>query len=239
MSVAALTGIGSLLSDQSRSRLLMGLMDGRAWTLTELAAHVGIARSTASEHLSRLLDAGMVTVEAQGRHRYFRLAGAEVAELLETLGSFDPTAGSPHPRPPRAPSGLAQARSCYDHLAGRAGVQLYDGLLAGGVLACRSGVLTVTGPGRQVLGGLGVDLPAIERGDRQPVRTCLDWTERRHHLGGGVGAALFQALLDRGWLRRGRQPRSILFGEEAARVFADPAGAGGGETSEPAEMSPR
>lgn len=211
MSVAALTELGSVLGDTTRSTILVTLMDGRAWTVTELAHHSGVARSTASEHLSLLLDAGLAAAEARGRHRYFRLADQDVAKLLESLGSLRlPAAVGPRPDP-RAPAALRHARSCYDHLAGWVAVTIYDQLHADGhLVSADSGLAVVTSTGRELFASLGLDLRRYERSRRPLIRSCLDWTERRHHLAGTAGAALFSLMLDRCWIRRGPKPRSIM-----------------------------
>lgn len=204
-----LTQIGALLADRTRGQMLIVLMDGRARTGGELARFGGVVPSTASEHLARLIDAGLITVEAQGRHRYFRLADADVAHMLESLGAARlperETAGATA----NAPQELTYARSCYDHLAGRLAVEIYDRLLADGHLRLSDGHLTVTASGEALLAGLGVDVSRLDIARRPAARSCLDWTERRHHLAGAAGAALFGALLERGWLVRGQRPRSV------------------------------
>ena len=221
MAVSVLTHIGALLADQTRSSLLAVLMDGRARTGGELARQVGVAPSTASQHLSRLLDAGFVAVDAQGRHRYFRLAGPEIAELLESLGAVDLPSPPRDAGGPRAPSDLQYARSCYDHLAGQLGVRIYDHLLANGHLQRSDEHLTVTPSGRALLSELGVDFNAVRGASRPLARSCLDWTERRHHLAGAAGAALFQALLTRKWVVRGSRPRSVRITDAGQRGLDD------------------
>jgi DNA-binding transcriptional ArsR family regulator len=199
----ALAQLGALLADRSRAELLMALMDGRAHTGSELARHVGIAPSTASEHLSRLLDGGLVAVEAQGRHRYVRLAGPPVAAMLEALG----TAGAGSPPTPRPPAGLAYARTCYDHLAGELAVTIHDDMFERGLLAVDDGQVAVTGGGVAFLAGLGAD---VGPGPRPPrARQCLDWTERRHHLAGPAGRALLAAVVANGWVVPGARPRAM------------------------------
>jgi DNA-binding transcriptional ArsR family regulator len=209
MALGQLTRIGALLADQTRSQFLTVLMDGRARTGGELARQAAVAPSTASEHLSRLLDAGLITVEAQGRHRYFRLAGAEIAQMLESLGAVH----LPEPRTtgssPKAAPELTYARSCYDHLAGELAVHIYDQLLAHGHLHLADHRLTITPSGEALLASLGVDINSVRTAKRPAARGCLDWTERRHHLAGAAGAALFQALLTRRWIAHGSRPRSI------------------------------
>jgi DNA-binding transcriptional ArsR family regulator len=201
-----LAAIGGLLADRTRAELLSVLLDGRAWTGGELARAVGVAPSTASEHLSKLLDAGLVTVEPQGRHRYFRLAGGDVAELLERL---DASAIGPRcAGPVRVPPDLAFARSCYDHLAGALAVTLRDHLLRSGVVEVGDGAPVLTTGGRTVLARLGVDA-AAGNGRRPPLRDCLDWSERRHHIGGAVGADLLRAMTARSWLVRTGTPRAL------------------------------
>jgi DNA-binding transcriptional ArsR family regulator len=201
-----LVRIGALLADPTRAGILVALLDGRARTGSELARHVGVAASTASEHLGKLLDASMVRVEPQGRHRYWRLANASVAELLEALGA---SAAAVMPPAPRAPSSLVRARTCYDHLAGEVAVAIFDRLVADGHLAELDHGVAITPAGIERLTSLGVEVAELADAKRPQARACLDWTERRHHLGGAAGRALFEAFRGRRWLRRGRRPRSV------------------------------
>ncbi len=178
--------------------MCLALIDGRAWTVGELARAAGIAPSTASEHVGALTAAGFVRTLKQGRHRYVRLDGPDVAELIETMSRF---AGPEPPRSLRASvraRRLAAARTCYDHLAGRLGVAIRDGMLATGLLDDADG-LHITRRGRAVLDELGVDLT---RTRRPVVKDCLDWTERREHLSGAMPAALLDRALAAGWLVR-------------------------------------
>ena len=201
-----LVRIGSLLADPTRAQILVALMDGRARTGSELARHVGVAASTVSEHLGRLLDESMVRVEPQGRHRYWRLAGPSVAELLEALGA---NAAAIMPASPRAPASLTRVRTCYDHLAGELAVTIFDRLVADEHLVEVDDRLVITSAGTEYLASLGVDVAAIRNGNRPPARPCLDWTERTHHLGGSSGRALYESFQSRGWIRRGQRPRSV------------------------------
>jgi DNA-binding transcriptional ArsR family regulator len=202
-----------LLADTSRAAMCIALLDGRAWTASELAAYAGVARPTASNHLNQLLDAGLVTELRQGRHRYLRLASAEFAELVEHVAV---AAGRPKvPRSLRAvgvAADLARARTCYDHLAGTLGVQLFDAMVAARLLDAASG-LTVTAAGRSWFTELA-GTEALRAGSRPLVRACLDWTERRTHLAGSLGAALYQQLVGRGWVLS--RP-----GSRAVRLTAD------------------
>jgi len=178
--------------------MCLALIDGRAWTVGELARAAGIAPSTASEHVSVLTAAGFVRTLKQGRHRYVRLEGPDVAELIEKMAQF---AGPEPPRSLRASvraRRLAAARTCYDHLAGRLGVAIREGMLDTGLLDDADG-LHITRRGRMVLNELGVELA---RTRRPVVKDCLDWTERREHLSGAMPAALLDRALAAGWLVR-------------------------------------
>lgn len=209
MSSDRLAAVATLLADPSRAAILTALLGGTAHTGTELARHVGIAPSTTSEHLGRLLDGGLVAVESQGRHRYWRLASREVAGLLESLVAVAPDGVEGPPLP--APSDLGQGRSCYDHLAGRVAVDVFDRLVVDGHLDVRADRVVVTSSGRAALLDLGVAAAAVDATTRPPARACLDWTQRRHHLAGATGAALLDVLLDRGWAVRGPKPRQVRF----------------------------
>ena len=194
----SLAGWAALLADRTRAAFCLALLDGRAWTAGELARTGGVARSTASEHLDRLVADGLLVEERQGRHRYVRLADHEVAELVEHLSARAP---QPVARPASLGdatkrAALARGRTCYDHLAGALGVGVTDAMLDRGLLDSWS----VTAAGRAWLTDLGVEVPD---GRRRPlVRSCLDWTERRQHLAGAVGAALCRRCFDAGWVER-------------------------------------
>ncbi|MEU7714648.1 helix-turn-helix domain-containing protein [Micromonospora chalcea] len=199
-----LAGFAALLADSTRAGFCLTLLDGRAWTAGELARAAGVTASTASDHLTRLVAGGLLVEERQGRHRYVRLAGPAVAQLVEDLAARAPAPDTP-PRTLRAASAataLAYARTCYDHLAGRLGVLLHDALLTRGVLD-RSGGLALSGAGVSWLAGLGVPVEPLRAARRPLVRDCLDWTERRPHLAGALGAALCGRFFDLGWTVRG------------------------------------
>ncbi|MGR6319310.1 helix-turn-helix domain-containing protein [Micromonospora soli] len=200
----AMAGLAALLADRTRAAFCLALLDGRAWTAGELARAGGVAPSTATDHLNRLVRGGLLVEERQGRHRYVRLAGPSVAQLIEDLAGHAPAQPAP-PRTLRAASAgavLAYARTCYDHLAGRLGVLLHDALLDRGVLD-RTGGLAVTAHGVAWLAELGVPVEPLRAARRPLVRDCLDWTERRPHLAGALGAALNRRFLDLGWTVRG------------------------------------
>lgn len=205
-----LARFGALIADPTRAHLLAILLDGRAYTGGELARHAGVSASTTSEHLSKLRDADLIAVEAQGRHRYFRLSDLSVAELLESVASSVAAHGSPSAAPsrPRPEGGLAYARTCYDHLAGELAVRIFDQLVIGGVLVDHGDHVEVSTQGRTALSDIGVDLNGASP-NRPLARSCLDSTERRHHLAGAAGQALLTMMLKRRWLVRGPRPRTV------------------------------
>lgn len=192
-----LADVAAVLADRSRAAMCLALLDGRAWTVGELAGAAGVAASTASEHVGVLTDAGFVDTLRQGRHRYVRLAGDDVAELIERLAQHARPLPAVGLRASLRENRLAAARTCYNHLAGRLGVALRDGMLSAGLIDDTDG-LSVTATGRAVLADLGVDVPA-----RRPLlKDCLDWTERREHLSGAVPAAILTRAVAAGWLVR-------------------------------------
>ncbi|MEV6795198.1 winged helix-turn-helix domain-containing protein [Streptomyces sp. NPDC051320] len=202
-----LARIAGLLADETRAAFCMALLDGRAWTAGELARQAGVSPSTASEHLSRLIAGGLLAEERQGRHRYVRLADPTVAALIEDLAAYAPSA-APVPRNLRESTRMsaeARARTCYDHLAGHLGVAVTDAVIGRGLVSDEAG-LAVTEPGRLWFAGLGIELSAPDgagrKGSRPVVRSCLDWTERRVHLAGVLGAALCGHAIERRWVER-------------------------------------
>lgn len=214
--------IAALIGDPARSNMLLAMLDGRALTAGELASQAGITKQTASSHLARLLDGGLVAREVQGRHHYYRLGGADVAQALEALLGVSEGRTGPRTRTgPRDPV-LRKARICYDHLAGELGVLAYDRLMADGVLVRRGGVLRVSKAGWARLGEMGVAEDGLA-GSRRPVcKDCLDWSMRRHHLAGQVGAALLVRMFERKWAKRVAGTRVIQFtpsGEAALRTW--------------------
>ena len=189
-----------LLADRSRVSMCLALLDGRAWTASELARQASVAPSTASEHLGALVRAGLLVERRQGRHRYLQLAGPEVAEWLEDLAATVGDRSRPSSlRAVRAEARLAEARTCYDHLAGAWGVAVFDALTTRGLLCEGSDGPLLTDAGRRWFVDVCGPLPQA-RGRRPLVRSCLDWTGRRSHLGGRLGAELLSTARDRGWV---------------------------------------
>ncbi len=210
--------IAGLLADRSRSTMLQALMDQRARTAGELARLAKIAPSTASQHLGRLNDGGLLAVEAQGRHRYYRLADPKVAALLESMMAFTP-ASLPTP-PLQVGFDLRFARTCYDHLAGTIATALYDRLRADGTLSVTSSGVTLAPAGTQRLQSLGIDTETLRAGRRPLALACLDWTERRDHLAGGLGAALLNHFRAQHWLTSRNAPRALRLTTTGRRALA-------------------
>ena len=218
--------IASLVGDPARSDALTALMTDRALTATELAAIAGITKQTMSAHLSKLVEAALVAVEQQGRHRYFRLADEDVAGLLESLmGVAFRTGAVRILSSPREPA-LRKARICYDHLAGEVGVRVYEALLRHGVLEMSQKGLRLSESGVQWFGRLGINTDAAARQRRTFCRSCMDWSERKFHLAGSLGAALLSRLYDLGWARRDQSSRVIRFTPKGERDLSDLIAAG-------------
>jgi DNA-binding transcriptional ArsR family regulator len=214
-----ITRLATLLADPARARIIWSLIDGRALTAGELARAGGVSPQTASSHLAKLIDGGLLTVAKQGRHRYFRISGPDAAYLVETLSVLaEPPAAARVRTGPRDET-LRQARICYDHLAGAIGVQLFDGLRARGALAGDDSNVGLTAAGEDLIGGFGIDIDALKAARRPLCRACIDWSERRPHLAGGLGAAILSRFLDQGWIRRQADSRVLVVSGEGLRRF--------------------
>ncbi|WP_068784045.1 ArsR/SmtB family transcription factor [Paenibacillus phocaensis] len=201
--------IASLVSDPSRSAMLTGMLDGRFHAAGELARMAGVQAQTASFHLAKLTEAGLVAVEKQGRHRYYGIANPEVARVMESLLSIAPPAPVRSLRQATEDQALRYARTCYDHLAGSLGVRLTQSLVRTGILAEGDGAFEVTAEGAAFLNHFGVNLEQSRNKRRSFSHKCLDWSERRHHLAGALGNALLERLLELGWVERSPQSRAV------------------------------
>jgi DNA-binding transcriptional ArsR family regulator len=199
---ADLAAVAALIADPSRAAMLDAVCGGEPLTAGELARRAGVAPSTATEHLARLEAGGLVASERRGRSRHVRLAGPEVARALEALAAIAPPRPVNGLRAWRHGEALRAARSCYDHLAGAAGVALADALVERRILEPDDGGFAITPLGEEELAGFGLDMAAIRGARRATARACLDWSERRPHVAGALGAALLRELLRRRWLRR-------------------------------------
>ena len=229
---ATFARVAALAGDPARAGMLHALMDGRALTASELASVAGITAQTASTHLARMTEAGLLTVEKQGRHRYHRLASSAVAHMMETIMQVASTLDQPRRRLSVGPrdAALRAARTCYDHLAGQLGVALADAMVAGGYAELVSDGGIVTDAGLGLLGRIGIDVDALlerrsKRTARVLCRPCLDWSERRPHLAGAVGAALCAHSLEKKWVRRLDDTRAVEITPKGWRVFREEFGA--------------
>jgi DNA-binding transcriptional ArsR family regulator len=214
-----IANVASIVGERARAEILTSLLSGEAMTATELAMVVKLSKQTVSVHLAKLVEGGLLVVEAQGRHRYFRLADPDVVALLEALAGVAFRAGQVRLRSsPREPL-LRHARVCYDHLAGDCGVAALDALLARGHLENRL-ALKVTESGRAWFDTIGIDVNKLQ-GQKRPVcKTCLDWSVRRHHLAGALGAALLSVYFSNGWAQRMPESRVVTFTRAGEKAFS-------------------
>lgn len=220
--------IAALAGDPGRAGMLHALMDGRALTASELARVAGITPQTASVHLARMAEAGLLSVVKQGRHRYHRLASATVARMMESI--MEVASGAATKRQPLSvgprDAALRAARTCYDHLAGRLSVALADALVTGGQVELSDDAGLVTEAGIELFGRVGIDIDALielsgKRSTRVLCRPCLDWSERRPHIAGAVGAALCAHSLTKNWIRRVDGTRAVTITPKGERAFQE------------------
>jgi DNA-binding transcriptional ArsR family regulator len=199
-----LAPVASLIGDPTRIAILAALADGHALPAGELAHRAGVHPATATAHLRQLVDGGLVVVRAQGRHRYHELAGPQVAAVVEALAQLAPATPVRSLRTDRAAKTLAEARTCYDHLAGRRGVELRDRLLEADALRIVDDRdHRLTSRGHSLVDRLGIDVAQLLTGRRVFARSCVDWTQRRPHLAGGLPSLLTHRFLELGWISRG------------------------------------
>ena len=211
--------IAALAGDPARANMLAALLAGKALTATELANEAGVTAQTASSHLGKLEAGGLVDAVKQGRHRYFRLAGADVAEMLESMMGVAARAGHLRTRPGPADPALRRARVCYDHLAGEMGVRLMDGLVKQGRVTVRSADVRLTQKGEAFAGKFGIDLEELTAQRRPLCRPCLDWSMRENHMGGAFGAAMLERIYGLGWARREKRTRVVRFTPTGEAAF--------------------
>jgi DNA-binding transcriptional ArsR family regulator len=204
----SITHIASLIGEPVRAKILWTLMDGRAYTARELAIGVETTPQNLSMHLGKLLRAGLLSVEAQGRHRYYTFARTEVADAIEAMANLVPAEQAMRKDMGAVP--IDYCRTCYDHLAGKVGVAITESLVRQKLLVYRDKELDVTPKGVQWFAELGIDCGEIRQQRRAFAKPCLDWTERRHHLAGALGAALLEKMLEAHWLRRSAQSRAVV-----------------------------
>lgn len=205
----SIASLGALIGQPARADMLVLLLDGRGRTATELADAAGITRSTASSHLTQLVDGGLVQVNRQGRHRYFRLASPEIVDTLKTLLAITSTPDTPERQFGPRPTAMRHARMCYDHMAGSLGIGVVDSLVKSGALIENGSEFQLTPAGERLLNDFGVDVNAARRRRRHFARTCIDWSERRPHLAGALGAAIADRLFELNWIEREPEGRTL------------------------------
>jgi DNA-binding transcriptional ArsR family regulator len=211
--------IAALLGDPARANVLMSLMGGKALTVTELAQEAGVTLPTTSSHLAKLETGGLVRQRKQGRHRYYALAGDHVASVLEALLGLAASQGHLRTRTGPRDEAMRRARVCYNHLAGEAGIQMYDSLIDRDFLRIGAGGLTPTDAGRAFVVEFGIDIDALRQGRSPLCRECLDWSERRSHLAGRLGRAFFERMVQTGWARREPASRAVTFTAAGEAAF--------------------
>jgi DNA-binding transcriptional ArsR family regulator len=226
-----IVGIAALIGEHARAEILTALLGGQALTATELAQVAGVTKQTVSTHLAKLVDAQLLAVQSQGRHRYFRLADHDVAQLLESLMGVAFRVGAVRVRSsPREPA-LRKARVCYDHLAGELGVLVFDSLEQRHFLRSGNEGLALTPKGQRWLLEIGIDTEVLARQRRALCRACLDWSMRRSHLAGAVGAAVLSRCLELGWARRTQGSRVVSFSAAGEKALRDRFGVAAGLSS--------
>ena len=203
---ADISSLAALISEPARGRMLIALLDGRSLPATELAQRAGITCQTASSHLAKLTEGQLLQVIPQGRHRYYRLANARVADLLESMARFAPRKEIDR-LGPKSP--IQIARTCYNHLAGSLGVSITEAIVGRDYLRIAGRDYQLSKKGAQWFSELGVDIGDLRKSGRVFARQCLDWSERRNHLAGALGSALAEQLFERGWIDRVRQSRAV------------------------------
>ena len=217
---AGLERFAKIIGDATRIRMLQLLMEGRALTAKELAYGARVEPATATQHLRRLQEGGLISVKVQGRHKYFKPASPQVAELMELLMVLAPDHKG-RAVGPRVEEPLRRGRMCYDHLAGELGIAITEGLVKQGILRKEADAFALTRRGADWFGELGIDVDAARALRRKFAATCLDWSERRDHLGGALGAALAERLVDLGWITRKRNSRAVSVTETGRRRLAE------------------
>ncbi|SES39105.1 metalloregulator ArsR/SmtB family transcription factor [Rhizobium sp. NFR03] len=211
-----------LMGDPARANMLAALIGGEALTAGELASHAGITPQTASGHLAKLLDGRLVAAERQGRHRYFRLASPSVAHVLEGLMGLSQTSpASPAKRHGPRAEAMRWARTCYDHMAGRIAVEIAANFEQRGLVHRSEGVGVLSAEGHRFFCDFGIDLAGISPSKRPLCRMCLDWSERRPHIAGKLGAAMLTRTIELGWVVRRPNTRTLTISATGRRGFAD------------------
>ncbi|MBL4758024.1 MAG: winged helix-turn-helix transcriptional regulator [Rhizobiales bacterium] len=211
--------LGAMIGDPARANILIALMSGKALTASELAGEAGVTLQTTSSHLGKLEAAGLIRKRKQGRHRYFSLTNDEVGSVLEAMMGLAARQGHTRSRTGPKDPALRKARICYDHLAGEAGVQMFESMIRQDFIIEDSETVSLTEKGREFAVHFGVDMASITRTRRPVCKPCLDWSARRSHLAGSLGAACFDRFLKLGWIKRRESSRVIEFTRRGETLF--------------------
>lgn len=209
-SIEQFTNLTTLIGEPARATMLWNLLDGKAYTAGELALSAGLSPQAASNHLHKLVEGGLLRMEKQGKHRYYCFARHEIAYAVEGLANLVPDKRTMIPAAMLQNGDIRYARTCYDHLAGQVAVSITDALIRQRVLRAAEDAFVVTKKGMDWFGALDIDAEALQQQKRAFAKPCLDWTERRHHLAGALGAALLDQLVVRHWVRRKLNDRTVI-----------------------------
>lgn len=218
-SIEQFTHIAGVIGEPARATILWSLLDGKAYTAGELALAANLSPQSASNHLAKMIEAGLLKVEKQGKHRYFRYAKDEVAYAIEAMSNLLPA-----PKKGVAPTlrngDIRYARTCYDHLAGKVAVSITYGLLRQKIIRLADDAYQVTRKGANWFEELGIEVSLVQQQKRHFAKPCLDWTERKHHLAGALGAALLQYMLSQHWVRRKAHERTLIVTAKGEKALA-------------------
>jgi len=212
--------IAALLGEPSRAAMLWNLLDGRAYSAGELAIVADISRQAASNHLKKLVRANILKVEKQGRHRYYRFSRMEVAYAIEAIANVIPDQTMKKPQDLEI-GDIQYARTCYDHLAGRVAVAMTQSMINKRIIVLRNDAFTVTSGGEKWFDSLDIDVHSLKKNKRAFARPCLDWTERKHHLAGSLGAALLERMFALDWVRKKRLSRAVILTAKGQSALYD------------------
>jgi DNA-binding transcriptional ArsR family regulator len=213
--------LASLIGEPARAKILWNLLDGRAFTATELAMMAEVSPQSASMHLNKLVKAGLLSLEHQGRHHYYQLSSPEVAYAIEGIANLLPPEKINKPEPPLINGHIKYCRSCYDHLAGKMGVALADALIRHKFIGATGNLYEVTTAGKKWFSSLGIDIDNEQQKRRAFARQCLDWSERRHHIAGSLGAALLKKMIADDWVRKAKNSRVIIVTGKGEKKLSD------------------
>jgi DNA-binding transcriptional ArsR family regulator len=213
--------IASLIGDPTRATIMWTLLDGKAFTATELAIVAETSPQNISMHLTKLIQADLLCVESQGRHKYYKFARKEIAYAIEAMANLIPQSTNKNELHKESNSAIKHCRTCYDHLAGKVGVAITDSFLQQKIIIDNDNVFEVSNKGHKWFSELEIDIDELKQQRRSFLRPCLDWSERRHHIAGSLAAALLDKMLLVDWIRRTKNSRAIIITSKGQRAFYD------------------